>query len=188
MSADQYNLPVNANFTDEPLLCELYALEPNQSYTAVVCPYPTTLHRLNAATWEANSVGMRCTGNNKDLCAAGATPITQGIFTSTLQLLAFVEAAEAVRVSADTVAGCTFAGNTIADVASRHCKRDDLRDLLITTWIALLVAGGSGIALVPLVLLLQRMMAPTGIAAVEAVYNPGPHQHATCHVTSKVLW
>eukprot|EP00892_Ulva_mutabilis_P001762 jgi/Ulvmu1/11587/UM079_0031.1 len=170
---DQYNLPVMSNFTDEPLLCEAYALEPNQSYTAVVCPYPTTQHRLTAATWEANSIGIRCFGNNNDLCAAGATPITQDVFMSVLQLLVHVEAAESVRLSADAVSGCTFARDTVANVANRHCRRDDLRGLLFTAWVALLVAGGAGVTLLPLVLLLQRMMAPTGIAAVEAVYNPG---------------
>lgn len=173
MYADQYDLPVNANFTDEPLLCEFYALEPNQSYTTVLCPYPTSQHRLQAATWEANSVGLRCSGNNNDLCAAGATPISQAIFTSVLQLLVHIETAQAVQLSSDAVSQCTSAARTMADIASQHCKQDDLRLLLFTAWIAILVAGGAGIALVPPVMLLQRMMAPSGIAAVEAVYNPG---------------
>lgn len=166
-------MPVNANFTGEPLLCELYALEPDQTYTTVLCPYPTSQHRLTAATWEANSVGIRCSGNNNDICAAGATPIPQDTFTSVLQLLVHIRAAKAMQLTADAVSGCTFAAKTLSNIASWHCKKDDLRLYLLMAWISLMVAGGAGISLVAPMVLMQRMMAPTGIAAVEAVYNPG---------------
>lgn len=171
--ADQYNLPVNANFTDEPLLCESYALEPDQTYTTVLCPYPTSQHRLTAATWEANSVGIRCSGNNNGLCAAEATPIPQDTFASVLQLLVHIEAAKALQLTSEAVSGCTFAANTMSNIDSWHCRKDDLRLFLLMSWIALMVAGGAGVGLVAPMVLIQRMMVPTGIATVEAFYNPG---------------
>jgi hypothetical protein len=174
--ADHYDKVVMANFTDDPLLCEGYALEQNKHFS-VQCPFPTTLNRFSPDQWAANTEGILCDGNNDILCAAQRNPITTSINSQVAKTLSLVNIDSRLIRNAEQVASCERTLSVLKLLNKLHCDDDNIRYSLFLAWIALAVTGSAGAFLFVVLLLLHRTTPACHKTTFTAVYGPGLPLH-----------
>lgn len=162
-----------AAFGSPPLLCESYAADSKGNFRQVACPFPTSQHIFTQVTWERNTASLRCNGNNSTLCALSSTPLTQSTYTTTTQLLEFVQTAASLLADTDVVETCDFASDSALDIWTETCNQRQLRTPLMGAWVTCTIAAACGFILAPLLLVIIRASAPYGISQVDVVYNPG---------------
>jgi hypothetical protein len=172
--AAQYDLPVMAQFTDDPLVCEAYQVN-NETGTiaAVTCPYPSALHRYDPETWEPNNSGLRCIGNSNTQCAADKTPLTATVFNAASQILTSVSMSAALADAAKSHSTCQASLIVMTAAYDGHCTHDDIRESLRGAWVALVVAGVLGSLAYPVLYVLHDATAPAAKMSISSVYGPG---------------
>jgi hypothetical protein len=172
--AAQYNLPVMAQFTDDPLICEAYQVNNSTgAIAAVTCPYPTALNRYTPLNWAPNSAGLQCIGNSNAQCAADETPLTASVFNAAEQILQSVSKSAALADAARGQALCQSAATVLRATYDQHCHDSDIRESLRGAWISLLIAGILGGLAVPVLYVLHDATAPAATMSIASVYGPG---------------
>ena len=164
-----------ASFTDPPLLCESYTLDPDGNYTEtlVSCPFPTSQHMFTHHNWESNTASLKCNGNNNTLCAMSSTPLIQSTYTTTVQLLQQVEIAESLLEETEVIASCIFASDAALTIWKDTCKSSQLKAPLMGAWITCTIAAACGLLLAPVLLITISGANSIATSQVDVVYNPG---------------
>jgi hypothetical protein len=160
-------------FENPPLLCESYVEDSRQHFIKVSCPWPTSLHIYGTKSWEPNTASLQCNGNNNTICAQNRTPLTRNVYTTIGQLLERIDAAESLLIETTVVENCTFASNAALDVWKDTCEHNQLRTSLMGAWITCTIVAACALGLAPLLLIVVRGLAPSGISQVDVVYGPG---------------
>jgi hypothetical protein len=97
------------------------------------------------------------------------------VYTTIGQLLERIDAAEILLIETTVVENCTFASNAALDVWKDTCEHNQLRTSLMGAWITCTIVAACALGLAPLLLIVVRGLAPSGISQVDVVYGPGAH-------------